>query len=369
MTRFRAAGLVTLGLTTVPEMVISFATESVRYGPTRNPWDLRRGVGGSSGGAAALVAAGAVPIAHANDGAGIPASCCGLVGLKPSRGRTPCGPDAGEALFGMAQEFALTRTVRDAACMLDAVAGPGTGDKYTAPPPVRPYADELGTEPGRLRVAVTTQAWSGVAVDPEVAAATMKAAGMLGELGHLVTDASPAVDWEAVLQGATAGAIAMAAPLLMAPRRPDPARMEAVSRQILREAEAFSALDLIAALDAHNRVSRAVGAFFTDYDLLVTPTLGQLPAPHGTLQYDNPGHTLASWLQSIFEYGPFTVVFNISGQPALSLPLGQSKHGLPIGVQFVAPYGREDLLFRLAAQLERATPWTGRIPGSFAGTN
>ena len=372
MTRFRAAGLVTLGLTTVPEMVISFATESVRYGPTRNPWDLRRGVGGSSGGAAALVAAGAVPVAHANDGAGslrIPASCCGLVGLKPSRGRTPCGPDAGEVLFGMAYEFALTRTVRDAAWMLDAVAGPGIGDKYTAPPPVRRYAGELGTEPGRLRVAVTTRAWSGVTVDPEVAAVTMKAAGMLSELGHLVTDASPAIDWDAVLQGAAAGAIAMAAPLLMAPRRPDPARMEAVSRQILREAEALGALDLIAALDAHNRVSRAVGGFFTDYDLLVTPTLGQLPAPHGTLQYDNPGHTLASWLRSIFEYGPFTVVFNISGQPALSLPLGHSQGGLPIGVQFVAPYGREDLLFRLAAQLERAMPWAGRIPGSFAGTD
>jgi len=218
-------------------------------------------------------------------------------------------------------------------------------------------------------MAVTTQAWSDVSADPEVAAATMKAAAMLSELGHLVTGASPAIDWDAVLRGAAAGAIAVAAPLLMAPRRPDPARMEAVSRQILREAEAFSALDLIAALDAHNRVSRAVGAFFTDYDLLVTPTLGQLPAPHGTLQYDDPGHTLASWLQSIFEYGPFTVVFNISGQPALSLPLGQSRGGLPIGVQFVAPYGREDLLFRLAVQLERAMPWAGRTPGSFAGTS
>ena len=268
----------------------------------------------------------------------------------------------------MACEFALTRTVRDAACMLDAVAGPGIGDKYTAPPAAGRYAGELGADPGRLRIAVTTQAWSGVAVDPEVTAATMRAARMLEELGHIVTDASPAIDWDAVLQGAAAGAIAMAAPLLMAPRRPDPARMEAVSRQILREAEAFGALDLIAAFDAQNRVSRAVGSFFTSCDLLVTPTLGQLPAPHGTLRYDNPGHTLASWLQSIFEYGPFTVVFNISGQPALSLPLGQSESGLPIGVQFIAPYGREDLLFQVAAQLEQAMPWIDRIPGCFAGT-
>lgn len=174
MTRFRAAGLVTLGLTTVPELMISFATESVKYGPTMNPWNLERGVGGSSGGAAALVAAGAVPIAHGNDGAGsirIPASCCGLVGLKPSRGRTPCGPDMGEAMFGMAYESGLTRTVRDTAHYFDAIQGPGIGDKYTAPRPVRPYADELGAHPGRLRVALSTVTWSDAVVDPSVAAA------------------------------------------------------------------------------------------------------------------------------------------------------------------------------------------------------
>jgi amidase len=167
MTRFRAAGLVTLGLTTVPEMAISFSTESVKHGPTRNPWDLQRGVGGSSGGAAAMVAAGGVPIAHGNDGAGsirIPASCCGLVGLKPSRGRTPCGPDTGEAGFGTSCEFVLTRSVRDAALLLDATHGPAVGDKHTAPPPQGRYADELEREPGRLRIALTTSAWSGVAV-------------------------------------------------------------------------------------------------------------------------------------------------------------------------------------------------------------
>ena len=164
MTRVRAAGLVTLGLTTAPEFGVSFSTEPRRTGPTRNPWDLERGVGGSSGGSAALVAAGAVPIAHGSDGAGslrIPASCCGLVGLKPSRGRTPAGPDTGEPLFGLTEQFALTRSVRDAAHFLDAVHGPAAGDKYTAPPPARPYAAELGAEPGRLRVAVTTRAWTG----------------------------------------------------------------------------------------------------------------------------------------------------------------------------------------------------------------
>jgi amidase len=362
MTRFRAAGLATLGVTTVPEMVISFSTESVRYGPTRNPYDLERGVGGSSGGAAALVAAGAVPIAHANDGAGslrIPASCCGLVGLKPSRGRTPVGPGAGEAVFGTAYEFVLTRSVRDAARCLDAVQGPGVGDKYTAPPPSRPYAGELGADPGRLKVAVTTTAWSGAAVDDEVAASTVRAGRLLEEMGHSVTDASPVVDWDAVMRSSLACLTGIIAPVLMAPRRPDPAKLEAVSRQVVRAADEMSALDLIAAFNAQNHVSRSVGAFFTDYDLLVTPTLGRLPAPHGTLRFDDPAHTPASWLESIFDYGPFTVVFNISGQPALSLPLGRSASGLPIGVQLIAPYGREDLLFRLAARFEEATPWPG----------
>lgn len=370
MTRFRAAGLVTLGLTTVPELVISFSTEAVKHGPTRNPWDLERGVGGSSGGAAALVAAGAVPVAHGNDGAGsirIPASCCGLVGLKPSRGRTPCGPGMGELAFGMAYESGLTRTVRDAARYLDAIQGPGVGDKYTAPPPQRPYAEELGTDPGRQRVAVTTRAWSGVAVDAEVTEATNRVGRLLERMGHVVTEASPAVDWDAVMRSSTVEAVSIVASVLMAPRRPDPALMEAVSRQAMRVAQEFSALELMAGLDAQNQVSRSVGAFFTEYDLLVTPTLGQLPAPHGTLRYDDPDHTLDSWLRSLFDYGPFTALFNITGQPAISLPLGQSHTGLPVGVQIVAPYGREDLLFRVAARLEDAVPWRDRTPRVFAG--
>ncbi|MEV7008826.1 amidase [Streptosporangium sp. NPDC051022] len=371
MTRLRAAGLVTLGLTTVPEMLISFSTESVRYGPTRNPWDPDRGVGGSSGGAAALVAAGAVPLAHGSDGAGslrIPASCCGLVGLKPSRGRTPCGPDVGEALFGMSCEFGLTRTVRDAAHYLDAVQGPGVGDKYTAPPPSRRYADEPGTDPGPLRVAVTTRAWSGAAVDPEVAEAAVRAGRVLEEMGHDVNEASPAVDWDTVMRAVVPSAIvAVAAPLLMSLRQPDPAKVEAVTMRAFEEAKELSAFRLLGAFDAQNRVSRSVGAFFTAYDLLVTPTLGRLPAPHGTLRYDDPEHTVTSWLESIFDYGPFCVAFNISGQPAISLPLGQSADGLPIGVQIVAPYGREDLLLRVAARFEQAMPWKDRTPRSFVG--
>lgn len=370
MARFRAAGLLTLGLTTVPEMAISFSTESIKHGPTRNPWDLERGAGGSSGGAAALVAAGAIPLAHANDGAGsirIPASCCGLVGLKPSRGRTPCGPDTGEALFGLAYEFGLTRTVRDAAHLLDAIEGPAVGDKYTAPRPPRRYADELERDPGSLRVAVTTRAWSGIAIDQEVIATTVAVGRMLDTMGHLVSDASPAVDWDAVMESSIGQLVAIAAPFLMARRPPDPSKLEAVSRQVLDDVQRLSALELVAAFDAHNRVTRTVGGFFTDYDVLITPTLSQPPAPHDTLQYDNNDHTTRSWLKALYDYGPFTAVFNIAGQPAINLPLGHSHSGLPIGVQLIAGYGREDILFRIAAQLEQAMPWRHRIPEALVG--
>jgi amidase len=360
MKRFRAAGLATFGVTTVPEMCLSFATESVRYGVTSTPWDPTRGAGGSSGGAAAMVAAGAVPVAHANDAAGsirVPASCCGLVGLKPSRGRVSCGPGMGDPLFGMAYEFVVTRTVRDTAHMLDLVQGMAVGDKYTAPPPVRPYVQELAAAPGSLRVALSTTAWSGAPVDAEVAAETVRAAKVLEQLGMVVTEASPQVDWDDVFLSTRAETLAVAEPWLNAPRQPRPDQLEAVSRAVLARAATMPATDMLASLAAQNRVSRAVGAFFTDHDLLVTPTIGQLPAPHGTFDYNDPDHTIESWLRSIFDYGPFTLVFNASGQPAISLPLGWSASGLPIGVQLVAAYGREDVLLRVAAKLEEAMPF------------
>ncbi|MEV7013232.1 amidase, partial [Streptosporangium sp. NPDC051022] len=294
----------------------------------------------------------------------VPASCCGLVGLKPSRGRVSPGPDAAEVTFGMSCDFGLTRTVRDAAHLLDAVHGPAAGDRYTAPPPARRYADELEAGPGTLRVAVTTEAWSGAPVDPEVAAAAVRAGELLEEMGHLVTGASPAVDWDLVMRGVVPVAIACVASAALTA---DPGGLEAVTVNALREVKDLGPLDLMAALDAQNRVSRSVGAFFTGHDLLVTPTLGRLPAPHGTLRYDDPGHDMDGWHRSLFDYGPFTVVFNIAGLPAVSLPLGWSESGLPIGVQLVAPYGREDLLLRVAARLERAAPWRDRTPGLFVG--
>ncbi|WP_238014269.1 amidase family protein [Dactylosporangium sp. AC04546] len=333
MARFRRAGLLTLGRTTMPELGLSFATEPRRHGPARNPYDPSRGAGGSSGGAAALVAAGAVPIAHANDGAGsirVPASCCGLVGLKPSAGRLP-----GPAHLG---EFALTRTVRDTARLFEAVYGP-----------VLPGGDG---RPERLRAGITTVAWSGVAVHPEVAAVTERAGKLLERLGLRVEPVAPRLDWDDVRAAMHGELAANVAPMLAAPRSPDPAKLEAVTRAVIAEVRAMSALDLLSAAAAGERAARGVWEFFAEYDLLVTPTLAQLPAEHGTLDYDDPRYTVDGWLDAMLAYGPFTTVFNLAGQPAISLPLGRSTTRLPIGVQVVAAHGREDRLLAVAATLE-----------------
>jgi amidase len=371
MRRFRAAGLATLGVTNVPELVISFATESRRHGITRNPWDPDRGAGGSSGGSAALVAAGAVPVAHGNDGAGsirVPASCCGLVGLKPSRGRTPAGPHETEALFGLGYQFALTRTVRDAAHLLDAVQGAGVGDKVMAIPPARPYAQELGERPSRLRVAVATTAWSGVAVQPECVGAARHVARVLADAGHRVDDARPAIDAELVHEVYdTITLLGLAGGFDQAPRPPGPDNLEAVSLAALEEGGRITAVEIARGFRAFHAVARSAAEFFVSHDLLVTPTLAHTPWAHGRLNYDDPRHTMGSWIDAIFEYGPFTAPFNIGGQPAISLPTGVSADGMPIGVQLVAAHGREDLLLQIAAELEEALPWAARRPRVHAG--
>ncbi|MPY96278.1 MAG: amidase, partial [Acidimicrobiia bacterium] len=372
MEQFRTAGLAALGVTAVPEMGISFTTESVLNGITRNPWDLARGVGGSSGGAAALVAAGAVPVAHGSDGAGsirVPASCCGVVGLKPTRGRTPVGPYVAEFEGGLGCQFLLTRSLRDAAHLLDAVHGAALGDKYVVQAPAGHYASDLGTAPGRLRVALTTAAWSGVAVDPECVLAAEATARVLEGLGHDVRQAGPRVDAEQIVGAyVPSAATGVGVVIGLSPRPVGPDTLEAVSLRCLAEAQQLTGLDVARASGAFNAVMRATAKFFTTWDVLVTPTLGQLPAPHGTLDYNYAGHSVESWIRAIMSYGPFTALFNIGGQPAISLPLAQSKNGLPIGVQLVAPYGREDLLFRVAATLEEAMPWRDRRPPIFAGS-
>lgn len=370
MTRFKQAGLATLGRTSCPEFGFNMSTEPLSNGPTRNPWDTSRSSGGSSGGSAALVAARALPVAHANDGGGsirIPSAWCGLVGLKPTRGRTPVGPDNDELLSGQAIEFAVTRTLRDAAALLDAVNSPGTGDKYEIASPARPYAEEVGTPPGHLRIALTTRAWSGVPVEQEHVQAVETVGRELISLGHRVEEASPPLDWEVfVAAGVTFWAAFLAdttaglAAVLGVELGPDV--LEAVTLSNLEIGRRTTALDLYAAQHTGNFINRSVGAFFRDYDVLITPTMATLPPQLGYLNQNDPTLDPRGWLDKILAVAPFTTLFNATGQPAMSLPLAQSSDGLPIGVQCVARYGDEATLFRLAAQLEQALPWASRRP-------
>jgi len=373
MTHYRRSGLVSFGRTRAPEFGFNVTTEPRFHGAVRNPWDLARMAGGSSGGSAAAVAAGIVPMAHANDGGGsirIPAACCGLVGLKPTRGRISLAPDMGEALNGFGIEHAVTRTVRDSAALLDACQGAVAGDPYEIAPPVRPYLDEVAAGPGRLRIAFATQPWSTAPVDPEVADAVRQTAAVLEGLGHHVGEGSPAFDWEVFMAATTnIWAIWQAAWVLGA----DAGRgiwRDTVERSVcavVDRGRALSALEFAGSISDMNRIARDVAPFFEGDVILMTPTVALLPQPLGTYDADAAGHTARSWADHIFGFAPFTPLFNATGQPAISLPLAQSRSGLPIGIQLVAPFGREDLLFRLAGQLEQAMPWAGRRPAVFAG--
>jgi amidase len=370
MRRFRQAGLAALGRTAVPELSFNVSTEPLRGGPTRNPWDLRRSVGGSSGGSAALVAAGAVPLAHASDAGGsirVPAASCGTVGLKPTRGRTPVGPTVAESVSGLGIDFAVTRTVRDTAALLDAVQGAAAGDWYAIAPPVRSYLRERDETVAGLRVALVTRAWSGVAVDREPRLVAQSVAESLAELGAHVTPATVVLDAEELHRtlvtiwscgtAETVAALAAASKLV-----PGPQTCEAVTLAAAEHGRRLSALDLAGAHTGLNRAARAAARLLADVDLLITPALAEAPAPLGRFDYDDPTQDVDSWVHKIFAYAPFSTLFNIGGQPAMSLPAGMSEDGLPLGVQLVAPYGREDLLLRAAFALEQARPWCDRRP-------
>jgi amidase len=372
--RFRAAGLVSLGKTNTPELGTMTTTEPVAYGPSRNPWDPARSTGGSSGGSAAAVASGMVPLAHANDGGGsirIPASECGLVGLKPSRGRTSLGPESGELWAGLVVEHVVTRSVRDTAAVLDAVAGPMPGDPYVAPPPDRPFAAEVGAAPGRLRIGLMARAPGGAAtVHADCAAAVADAGRLLESLGHVVEESHPAaldeheflqffgevvaswVAWELDDWGVRTGR----------PLGPDD--VEPVNRALAEMGRGLAASRYIAAvrwLQAHTR--RVAAWWAGGFDLLLTPTLAEPPPPLG--EFSSPDDPWRGYVRSV-PFAIFTSPFNTTGQPAISLPLFWNDRGLPIGLQLVAAYGREDLLLRIAAQLEAARPWAGRRPRVFA---
>ena len=366
--RHKAAGLVIFGKAASPEFGLTTSTESALFGVTRNPWNLERSAGGSSGGSAAAVAAGIVPIAHATDGGGsirIPASCCGLFGLKPTRARVSLGPDLGEGWSGLSAAHAVSRSVRDSAALLDATAGPASGDPYHAPPPARPFLEEVGRPPGKLRIAYTSQAFNGSPVDPQCKAAVEDAAGLCRELGHQVTEAAPAVDY-ATLGQATRTIVGANVLANLRERAAALGReytaddVEPLTRATAEDGKTFDAARYAASIRTVHQVGRQVAAFFQDRDLLLSPTMAAPPKPLGVLSQSNPNpqEYLAHLLQTI----GFTQLMNVSGVPAMSVPLYWSAEGLPIGIQFAAPFGEEARLFRLAAQLEAARPWADRRP-------
>jgi amidase len=366
--RLRRAGLIIVGKTNTPEFGILPTTEPRLFGPTRNPWNLGRTPGGSSGGSAAAVAAGMTAMAHANDGGGsirIPASCCGLFGLKPTRGRNPLGPHYGDIFSGFAVEHAVTRSVRDSAALLDATAGPDLGDPYAAPPPARPYAEEVSRPPGFLRVAFTTSTATGVPVHADCVRAVQEAATLCTELGHDVTEAMPALEGDTISQAFltvwTAGtAWSIDDWARRTKQAPSPERFEPLTWSLYEMGAGRRAADYLLAIQDLQRVARQTAQFFVQYDVWLSPTLAEPPPPLGSFDPtpDNPRQGLLRAVQFV----PFTPIFNATGQPAMSVPLLWNQENVPVGVQFAGRFGDEATLFRLAAQLEQARPWAGRWP-------
>jgi amidase len=376
--RLRRAGFVVMGKTNAPEFGLMPTTEPEAYGPTRNPWNTAHNTGGSSGGTASAVASGMVPLGHGGDGGGsirIPSSACGLFGLKPTRGRVSLGPDEGEAWAGLVQRHALTRSVRDSAAVLDAIAGPMPGDPYFAPPPPRPFLDEVGAGPGKLRIGLRTTAPAATAeTDVECVAAAEDAARLLESLGHTVEPASPAALDETellahfltVLTSHTVRDVRQVE--TMAGREITEDDVEPLTWIYYEQGLQVTAVSYLEAVHAAQAWSRRIATWWVDtaqggdgFDLLLTPTMAEPPAEIGDVvgTKDDPWHGMAR----ATPFAAYTAPFNVTGQPAMSMPLyWQASSNLPIGVQLVAEYGREDVLLRVAAQLEAARPWADRTP-------
>jgi len=377
--RFRDAGLVTIGKTNASELGIVATTEPEAYGASRNPWDTSRSTGGSSGGSAAAVAAGIVPMAHANDGGGsirIPASNNGLVGLKPTRQRITEGPLIGDVMSGVTVELCVSRSVRDTALLLETVHGAAPGDPYVAPPPLRPYTDELVNEGGGLRIGVLDRALiESVEVTAPCAEAVAKAAKLAESLGHHVDEGSIAdvlpigaggpdleetflTRWAAG-QAATLMQIGM---LLGRPITEDD--VEKLTWDLAVIGHERDSGRYLLDVGLHQAMSRMIAAWFASgYDLLLTPTMAEIAPPLGEIDTSQPD--LAAYHRCM-PSGAFTALFDLTGQPGINVPVHWSDEGVPVGVQFVAPFGREDLLIRIAAQLEKAAPWADRTPPVFA---
>lgn len=364
--RLKRAGLVIFGRTNTCELGLSLTCEPQMHGPTRNPWDPTRISGGSSGGAAAAVAARMLPLAHATDGFGsirAPAACCGLVGLKPTRARNTMAPYAGEGLGGLSAEHAVTLTVRDSAALLDATAGPGAGDPYAAPPLARPLLTEVGADPGRLRIAFTSVAPNGAKVDTECVRVLEQAAKLCADLGHHVEEATPTIDGDAIVPTFLTLAAANTVVNLAgnaAKRRP--ARedeVEKVTWATGQMGQRVTGADYVRAAQTAHRLGRQMAAFHERWDILLTPGLATLPPKLGWI--DMMLDDVDEYWRRVFHFSPFTVWFNLTGQPAMMLPLGLAAD-LPVAVQLVTRFGGEATLFRLAAQLETARPWFDRRP-------
>jgi len=394
--RFKAAGIIVVGKTNTPEFGLVPITEPELFGPTNNPWDLTRTPGGSSGGSAAAVAARMVPLAHGSDGGGsirIPASCCGVFGLKPTRGRNPIGPDFGEAWRGLTCDHVLTRSVRDSAAMLDATAGPDVGALYYAVPPARPFLSEVGIDPAKLRIAFTSEPFLGSIVDKDCVKGLEATAKLCKDLGHEVVEAAPQIDGKAFAKAflmivcvETRATIEESEVLLN--RKASFKDFEPSTWVLGLLGKQCRAPEFSKSLNLVQLTARQIGEFFKKYDVMLTPTLAMPPVVTGALQPKGSQLTAMKLLgrlnagglinrfsgidvlsEHVFEFMPYTPLFNVTGQPAMSVPLYWNDEGLPIGMQFVGRYGDEATLLRLAGQLEKAQPWSARVPPICAQTN
>ena len=366
--RFKRAGFITVGKTNLPEFAIGATTEPEFRGATHNPWDLERTPGGSSGGAGASVASRIVPAAHGNAAGGsirIPAAACGTVGLKPTRGRNPLGPDYGDLISGFVAEHVLTRTVRDTAAILDVTSGPDAGDWYPAPTKSSSFLKDCDADPGQLKIAVSVASPTGTPVHPDCIAAVHDIAALCEDLGHHVVEAAPSYNADALWYNFTSMMSVGVAWMV-----------DAWTERLGREAVDDELEPFIKALAAHGRtitgpnylamlqelqvLARDIGRFFQDHHVLLTPTLGEPAIPLGVLKYDS-GDPL-ELRKSQGKFAPFTYMTNVTGQPAITLPLAMSQNNLPIGLHFAGRYGDESTLFKLSTQLEQARPWLDRVP-------
>ena len=366
--RFTAAGLISIGKTNVPEFGLVPTTEPTIYGACHNPWELDHSAGGSSGGSGAAVAAGIVPLAHANDGGGsirVPASANGLVGLKPTRGRNPLGPDLGDIMGGLVCEGVLTRSVRDTAAALDATAGNEMGDPYWAPPKSKSYLDEASTPPGKLKIAFTTKSIFGKTFDPECVAAVQQTAKLLQSLGHHVEEASPTLAADQMMQAfmpvwASGLAMLIDGTAMLTGRAPHESDFQGMTWGLYQMGKQITASQYQMCWFQLHAAARQVAQFHETYDVWMSSTLGAPPVRNGTFDFHEKDPLKA--FAPIIDYLPVTAVQNATGQPAISLPLHWAQNGLPVGVHFAARFGDEATLLRLAGQLEQAKPWSNRHP-------